>query len=107
MHELAHLGGSSKGRRDFIDNELDQDATEGEEGQANRQASEWLLLKDAFDDFVHRTQPNFSFASHPSLRKGPGRSPGARCRPGSTTKVISTSASIAAMLGKVRHLFLN
>jgi HTH-type transcriptional regulator/antitoxin HigA len=106
MHELAHLRGDSKNRKDYLDNDLDQSATEGEEGSANQLATEWLLPKKSFDDFVGRTRPYFSLQAIRAFAKSQG------VHPAIVVGRLHHEGHVPfrqhrGTLGKVRHLFLN
>jgi HTH-type transcriptional regulator/antitoxin HigA len=104
MHELAHLGGATKERHDFLDNDLDQNETAGEEGRANRQASEWLLPRKAFAGFVRRTRPYFSLQAIRSFAVSQGVHPaivvGRLHHEGHIP-----FGQLRGTLGRVRHLF--
>lgn len=106
MHELAHLGGDPKKRKDYLDNNLDQSATEGEEGRANRQASEWLLPKKEFEDFAHRTRPYFSLQAVRTFARSQSVHPAIVVGRLHHEGYIPFSQH-RGMLGKVRHLFFN
>ncbi len=106
MHELAHLSGDPKNRKDYLDNELDQSATAGEEGRANRLASEWLLPKKAFDEFVRITKPHFSLKAIRAFARTQGVHPALVVGRLHHEGHLHYSQH-RGTLGKVRHLFLN
>lgn len=106
MHELAHLSGDPKNRKDYLDNELDQSATVGEEGRANRLASEWLLPKKAFDEFVSKTKPHFSLQIVRAFARSQGVHPALVVGRLHHEGHLHYSQH-RGTLGEIRHLFLN
>jgi HTH-type transcriptional regulator/antitoxin HigA len=58
LHELAHIVLKHQGS--YLDNLYEPDYVDGEEKEANRLASQWLLDSETFKVFVEETQPFFS-----------------------------------------------
>lgn len=105
MHELAHLTGDKKSRKDYLDNNLDPSATEGEEGRANRQAARWLISQEALDQFVSEKGPRFTVRAIRDFAKSQGVHPAIVVGRLHHDGPLHYSRH-RSMLGKVRHLFL-
>ncbi len=73
MHELAHIvAGHSE---TYVDN-LNDESTDGQESEANRMASDWLVNAQAYAAFLAAARPFFSRAKIEEFAASQGRHPG-------------------------------
>jgi len=74
LHELAHIILGHQGS--YLDNLYEPDHVDGEEREANRLASQWLLDPKAFKAFVKETHPYFSRSAITRFAASQKRHPG-------------------------------
>ncbi len=73
MHEIAHVDSGHRGV--YID-DLEKDAKNAEEKQADDSAEDWLIERGRFKAFVQATKPHFSRQSIVKFAEEVGRHPG-------------------------------
>ena len=73
MHELAHIVAGHQ--QTYVDN-LKDESTDGQEDEANRMASDWLVDAQSYAAFVATARPYFSRAKIEEFAASQGRHPG-------------------------------